>query len=93
MESKQSEGVRQSIPVFLRGYIRGTKMGEYYEEYLLFSGRQQVKENPLSSYSLHGVLRHQDTEYCVWISKTLSLRLPTGRLVELLGLTTAYWVS
>lgn len=92
MESRQSEEVKQFIPVYLRGYVRGTETGEYYEEYLLLSGRRRVKERVLSNFSLLGVLRSQGTEYCVWTSKTLPLRLPTGRLVALLGLTTGSWV-
>lgn len=79
--------VRQSIPVFLRGYVRGTLTGEYYEEFLLLSGRQQVKGNPLLSYSLQEAQHFRDTEYCVWISKTLLPRPRTAlsrRLRELI---------
>lgn len=90
MGSKQNNGVRQSIPVFLQGYTHGTEMEEYYEEYLLLSGRQQVKENPLSSYSLRAVLHRQDTVYSAWISKTLLEKLPTGRFPKLLVLITDY---
>ncbi len=93
MDLKQNDGVKQYIPVYLRGYIHGTETGESYEEYLLLSELPQVKESLLSNFNLLGVLRSQDTVYSVWISKTLPLRLPTERLVQLLGLTTGSWVS